>query len=143
MVKRSLALMLLALVVLLAPIGVHTANTVGATGCAHCITDRNACQTACNGNAECLSICQSEYECCLIMCHGGSCRDSRAEMLVASNLTTSVSDEFEGTVNCQACEDNAYALWRQCVDVIGDEGDVDCRAQSDDYKVSCQNDWCH
>jgi hypothetical protein len=75
MMKRTLALMLLAVVMLLTPTQAWTTSNTEAApaGCAHCITDRNACQAACNGNAECLSICQSEYECCLIMCHGGSC----------------------------------------------------------------------
>ena len=75
MIKRTLALMLFAVVVLLTPTGAGTSQHTDAAlaGCAHCITDRNACQAACNGNAECLSICQSEYQCCLIMCHGGSC----------------------------------------------------------------------
>lgn len=55
--------------------------------CAHCTTDRNACNAACNGNAECLSICQAEYQCCLITCHGGSCRKPEKENAAAANLS--------------------------------------------------------
>src|SRR5690349_4914201 len=59
---------------------VEIVSTVDAAtmGCAQCVTDRNACNAACNGNAECLSICQAEYECCLITCHGGSCRKAQS-----------------------------------------------------------------
>ena len=51
--------------------------TAESTSCAHCITDRNACNDACGGNSECLAQCQAEYECCLIICHGGSCRQKQ------------------------------------------------------------------
>jgi hypothetical protein len=71
--KRRIVILTMA--ILLAVSSFFVPNIV-ALGCAHCITDRNACQAACNGNAECLAICQSEYECCLIMCHGGTCKQN-------------------------------------------------------------------
>lgn len=91
--RRMLALtpaLLLVLSLLFSPVAGSTENRTAApapvaTSCAHCITDRNACQAACNGNADCLATCQSEYECCLIICHGGSCR-SRATKMTAATL---------------------------------------------------------
>ncbi|HYK20102.1 MAG TPA: hypothetical protein VEV42_05175 [Pyrinomonadaceae bacterium] len=51
--------------------------TAESMSCAHCVTERNACNTACNGNSDCLAQCQAEYECCLIICHNGTCRQKQ------------------------------------------------------------------
>jgi len=39
-----------------------------------CVQNLNFCNSTCNGNPTCLAQCQDEYECCQILCHGGSCR---------------------------------------------------------------------
>lgn len=39
-----------------------------------CLQNLNTCKAACGGDTACLAQCQSEYECCQIQCHGGSCR---------------------------------------------------------------------
>lgn len=91
--RRILALtapaLLLVLSLLFSPVAGSTehrtaAPAPAATSCAYCITDRNACQAACNGNADCLATCQSEYECCLIICHGGSCRSGATKTTTAT-----------------------------------------------------------
>lgn len=69
-----------------------------------------------------------------------------AALLTVFALTTVVADDehekLDGTAACQACEDNAAILKAECEAVYG-EGDADCRHQSESYRVSCQNEWCH
>lgn len=55
-------------------------TTVVALGCgSSCVQNLNFCNSTCNGNQTCLAQCQAEYECCQILCHGGSCRQARKE----------------------------------------------------------------
>ena len=42
-----------------------------------CVQNLNFCNSTCNGNSTCLAHCQDEYECCQILCHGGTCRSSQ------------------------------------------------------------------
>ena len=42
-----------------------------------CVQNHNFCKSTCNGNAACLAQCQDEYECCQIICHGGTCRQGK------------------------------------------------------------------
>lgn len=85
--RRILALaapaLLLVLSLLFSPVAGSTEHRTAApapvaTSCAHCITDRNACQAACNGNADCLATCQSEYECCVLASSISNCERSIA-----------------------------------------------------------------
>src|SRR6185295_4568989 len=39
-----------------------------------CAQNRAFCNSTCNNDPTCLAQCQDEYECCLIICHGGTCR---------------------------------------------------------------------
>ena len=39
-----------------------------------CVQNLSFCRSTCNGNSICLAQCQDEYECCQVICHGGSCR---------------------------------------------------------------------
>lgn len=50
-------------------------TTVAPVSCGSgCVQNLSFCRNSCNGNSTCLAQCQAEYECCQIMCHGGSCR---------------------------------------------------------------------
>jgi hypothetical protein len=42
-----------------------------------CVQTLNSCKAACDGNQACITQCESEYTCCQILCHGGSCRQAK------------------------------------------------------------------
>lgn len=55
-------------------------TTVVAVSCGSiCVQNRNFCNSTCNGNQICLAECQEEYECCQVLCHGGTCRQAKKQ----------------------------------------------------------------
>lgn len=53
-------------------------TTVVAVSCSSmCVQNRNFCNSTCNGDPTCLAECQEEYDCCLILCHNGVCRQAK------------------------------------------------------------------
>jgi hypothetical protein len=63
--------------------------TTAAPSCGSaCVQNLNFCKSTCNGNPICLAQCQEEYDCCQIICHGGTCRQGKKRGGGASAMNT-------------------------------------------------------
>jgi hypothetical protein len=66
--------------------------TLGTTAVAQscgsiCVQNRQFCISSCNGNQICLAQCQEEYECCQVLCHGGTCRQAKRQTAPSDKKT--------------------------------------------------------
>jgi hypothetical protein len=60
-------------------------TTVVAVSCGSaCVQNLSFCNSTCNGNQICLAQCQEEYQCCQILCHGGTCRQAKGQKGVSA-----------------------------------------------------------
>lgn len=73
MIRRifSLATLVLLLVV---STGFSLEPTAAPSCGSACVQNRAFCNSTCNNDPVCLAQCQEEYDCCQIICHGGTCR---------------------------------------------------------------------
>lgn len=98
------------------------ASPVSCSG--QCIISRNACNAACNGNAECMAICQSEYECCILACHGGSCRQatSKARPSTQPKVAAAITvPRFVAAASTDWCDTQSNYCWE-----VGEQRVYDC-----------------
>lgn len=54
--------------------GSFTVTSRAASNCgSSCVQNYSFCKSTCGGDPMCLAQCKDEYDCCQIICHGGTC----------------------------------------------------------------------
>ena len=81
MIRRILALASLVLLLVVSSLFSTPLKTTAApVSCGSaCVQNLNFCNSTCNGNATCLAQCREEYDCCQVICHGGTCRSQKKD----------------------------------------------------------------
>ncbi len=110
-----------------------------------CYNNKQFCNSTCAGDPSCLAECQAEYQCCLIICHNGTCRQDKTAKNEAVQTNTTNDALFLGVGATprpvSPCADTCYADYQIARNACGQSPNpIQCLNQAKAARDACLAD---